>query len=299
MNRVRSTSHGDARRRTFEMLVRVLKAAVISAVVAAGLVVRSREAMSQTPDPTPTQVVTAAPMVISGPVWVSARPAFTTIRAFVGQTECASAESLLGIDTDVTEFTLLVPSSEEQPGCGTPGATVTFTVGDQPVDTTVSWEAGGSARIALVSGPAFARYYGTFTLARLDGLVEIEPLIAGEVCGEQYSSLRGEGPVYGYAVVVDPEVLKPGCGKPDAAVSFRLVRIDGAGRTPLATANETVAWETGIREVNLTFALAPAALPGTGFGAEAAPVAWLQRAAFVTLCGLLVVATAAFNGRRT
>ena len=59
------------------------------------------------------------------------------VEAFIGDTLCGRAErpGLPGV-------LLVVPSAELVPGCGTEGATVTFTVNGQPSEQTATWTAG-------------------------------------------------------------------------------------------------------------------------------------------------------------
>jgi hypothetical protein len=225
---------------------------------------------AQEPTPSAKPDEASASMTVWGPVWVDARPAGTTVRAFVGETECASIDSILPVDVYITTYHLVVPSSEERDGCGKPGAIITFTVGDAPVDGAAAWQSGGTARLDLVAGPPFARYSGEFTWPDATGTLAVEPLIGEQVCGEQLNPLLGGGPSYGYDVVVDPATLQPGCGVPGATVRFRLVRQEEGRRTVLADATGgEVTWEPGTQVTGhaLTFATPPnVVLPASGDG---------------------------------
>jgi hypothetical protein len=225
---------------------------------------------AQEPTPSAEPDEASASMTVWGPVWVDARPAATTIRAFVGETECAAEDSITPVDTYITTYRLVVPPAEERAGCGEPGAIINFTVGGAPVGTTAAWQSGGTARLDLVAGPPFARYSGEFTWSDATGALAVEPLIGERVCGEQLNPLQGEGPSYGYDVVVDPETLQTGCGVPGAIVRLRLVREEEGRRTVLADATGgEVTWEPGIQLTGhaLTFAATPnVVLPTTGDG---------------------------------
>jgi len=67
----------------------------------------------------------------------------------------------------------------------------------------------------------------------------VVPYVGGIVCGEQLDLYLGPDG-WSYQVAVDPEELKPGCGRPGATVTFRLVT-DGQGDGDLGASP----WETG------------------------------------------------------
>ena len=225
--------------------------------------------------PTPTNPGSPlAPMTVVGQTFVDARPSGDRVRAFIGATECGATGQQVGTDAGLG-FYLAVSAAGEKPGCGTPGVTVHFQIGDRSATQTLPWRAGvvrtsagGVENVVLVAGPAFARYSGSYRLASLSGWVVVEPLINGVVCGVSLIPTFGEGPTYDYEVVVDPAELTPGCGTPGATVSFRFA--DGEQRVPIADAIGTGVWQPGIfRTVNLAFpSTSLATLPPAGQGTD-------------------------------
>lgn len=232
-----------------------------------------------TPTPTPSPIPSATPeptvaasptpvergMMILGRTWVDARPSSADVRAFIGGVECASSQQV-GTDAGYT-FTLTIPAASERPGCGVPGATITFKVGDRDAPQTVTWQSGTTLFETLIAGPPFTLYAGTFTYRGPLAQIEVEPLINGVVCGIQLNPPLGEGPTWDFVVVVDPDVLRPGCGRPGVTVTFRLVRVTGTSRVPIADAAFNGVWGPGESlTAQLTFSAASstAALPATG-----------------------------------
>jgi hypothetical protein len=72
----------------------------------------------------------------------------TVVRAYVGGQECGEGETIFG-------WTFLaVESGAAQPGCGVPGATVTFTIAGVPANETVVWVSGSFARGVMITSSA-------------------------------------------------------------------------------------------------------------------------------------------------
>lgn len=267
-------------------------------------------ALAQEPSPTTgfeTPSAIAEPMTIYGTTWVNARPTGRTARAFIGGTECASSDTIFAVDTYVPSYELTVPSAEEKAECGVAGATITFTIDGQAAGETIEWEAGALAYLQLVAGPPFATYSGMFSspvpLEEL-GNAMVEPLISGQVCGEQINALQGEGPTWGVSVIVDPAELAPGCGRQGAHVQFRLVRIEDGRRTLLSGVTGDVVWEPGTHELEQVLAFQsppPQVLPTTGAGMSSAPEqSWRVAFAIGALGVMLVFAGLRFRvGRRS
>src|SRR5579884_3964565 len=85
-----------------------------------------------------------------GRATVSGRPAGgATINALVGGTTCGSATA-----DGSGNYRLDVLSSGERPGCGTDGATVTFTVAGQRASQTGTWKQGEFTPLDLTAAPA-------------------------------------------------------------------------------------------------------------------------------------------------
>jgi hypothetical protein len=136
----------------------------------------------------------------------------------------------------------------------------------------VTWEAESSISTSLVVGPAFARIIGTFTARDIEPLFHVVPMIGQRRCGVQLNPLRGEGPEYGFDIVVDPDALASGCGNPGDPVRFVLVDgHDPATGAIVAESARTVTWSpTVIDGIALEFErAAPALLPAAGTGPAA------------------------------
>lgn len=86
--------------------------------------------------------LTAAPPghTVSGTAVVSGQPAASTpVQAFVGQTLCGETT------TDMQgRFTLTVAPVSQQPGCGTNGAMIIFTIGGQRASQSLTFQSGGT-----------------------------------------------------------------------------------------------------------------------------------------------------------
>jgi hypothetical protein len=69
-----------------------------------------------------------------------------TVNAYIGSTRCGSGAVKSGV------YGINVVAVQDQPGCGTPGATVTFKVGDYWMNETGTWTTGIPQSINL-TGP--------------------------------------------------------------------------------------------------------------------------------------------------
>jgi glucan endo-1,3-alpha-glucosidase len=97
-----------------------------------------------TPTPSPTSAPTGswiAGMTVSGTAWLgwSYAPQGATVQALVGKTVCGQ-----GTVSTLGRFKLTVASTSQQPGCGTSGATVSFTVNSRAASPTTSFIPGAS-----------------------------------------------------------------------------------------------------------------------------------------------------------
>lgn len=264
-------------------------------------------ALAQEPSPAAdgaAAVTGSEAMTISGSTWVNARPASGTVRAFIGDTECASEESILFVDGAVPFFVATIPPENDLPGCGTDGATIRFTLNGQPAEPTVIWETGGSVNVQIFVGPPFAVYSGVFSspvpFEEL-GNAMVEPLISGQVCGKQLNALQGVGPTWGFSVVVDPAELVRGCGQPGAHVQFRLVRMEDGRRTVLSAVTGDVVWEPGTHELQQVLAFQPAPaqeLPPTGTGSTSTVQQWWRVALAIGAFGSLLILVGVHVGVR-
>ena len=182
-------------------------------------------------------------MTIGGHVWINARPAGGVITALIDGEVCAEESTLLP-PVGPPVMSLDVPPSAEKAGCGHAGATVVLEVNGTPAPQTVPWAGGQTALVEVVIGPPFGRYGGSFSYGGAIAQYDVVPLIDGHVCGEQLPWPRGgPAPVVFYEVVVDPDELRPGCGRPDAIVELR-VRITPPGGTTHEAALGSTAWQT-------------------------------------------------------
>jgi hypothetical protein len=190
-------------------------------------------------------------MKIVGTVSVNARASEATVRAYVGDTQCAETSSYFPADSYEAQFSVIVASSVVIPNCAQQGSEVRFTVDDELTDAKVAWQPGTArSDVVLVVGPAFARYTGSFQLdQRPEGSYPvIEAVVSGKVCGRQLNPPFATGDSYAYDVIVDPSAVTSGCGSDGATVDFQLVLIDSAdGETRLQTLHspETAVWTPG------------------------------------------------------
>lgn len=168
-------------------------------------------------------------MVVHGWVWLDARPVSGDIEAWIDGVLCGTAVSGEAVDDYVTGVSSLrIPAASKAPGCGTPGAVIRFRVAGRDANQSAVWQDGRQLRLDLVAGPSFAQYHGQFRAT--EPFDQVEPLIGGIPCGYQLNPLMGIGPEYGYHVVVYPESLRPGCGRPGAVVTFRHIARDDQGQ---------------------------------------------------------------------
>lgn len=191
--------------------------------------------------PTPTS--SSETMGLTGSVWVDARPATGEVLGFINGQQCGKGQSIvLASDppNPVPSFTLGIASGDAQRGCGVLGAAVTITINGRAVNDTVPWQPGFQQPVFLVAGPEFAIYYGTLKMdPGLPPPMRLLPYIDGTVCGQTVAGgFMPEDDVWWYQVVVDPEKLRPGCGRSGVNVEFRL-EVEGQGEIELGTS----AWE--------------------------------------------------------
>jgi hypothetical protein len=211
--------------------------AVLAGLVVVSLALGAGVARARTPTPTPT----VTPAATSTPVapawagsgasyfdvvlWVDGRQAPEPIVPRIGDVVCGGETQtpIMPPDSGVLYHFVRVESDTTVPGCGTPGATVTFFVGDRQADRTAEWRAGEDQSLTLLVGPPFARIWGNADLHLNTGGERLAPFIGQEVCGYQENSWQGAAPPFGYSVVVYPRELRAGCGVEGAQVSFKLL----------------------------------------------------------------------------
>jgi len=198
------------------------------------------------PDPVrhwPTPSSDSEPMSLSGEIYVDGRSASGTLVAFIGGQECGKGES--GFTEDRGFFVVTLTAATAQPGCGVPGAVVSFTMNRQAVNETVAWKPGvQDAVVAFSAGPAIAIYRGSFSLVpgfkplnpgSKPSLV-VTPYIDGLACGDAVDAGVNllDHARWAYQVVVGPEELRPGCGHDGASVVLQL-QVEGGPNIDLAT----------------------------------------------------------------
>jgi hypothetical protein len=194
----------------------------------------------------------------SGSAWVDAQPSFEAVTAKIGDTLCGEAFPV-SIGGGTPSFVLDVASDETIPGCGKAGAEVTFFIGGKRANQTAQWQAteGLISLGYLVVGPPFAVFGGKVSLPDPPSQQTVVPFIGDTSCGYQTNPWVGEGPVYGYAVVVYPKELVEGCGVDGAEVTFKLV--NEQTRQVVAEAMGRAIWRPMASEgdVNLVFTRVP------------------------------------------
>jgi hypothetical protein len=181
-------------------------------------------------------------------------PEGTLVQALIGATVCD--EYTLGVGPSSgrrgpfvvyshmqpNTIPLVVPSANEKEGCGSEGATITFTIGNRPANETKAWYSGDQPGMTLTTGPPYAQYSGTVRVGgqEVHGSA-VKAYVADTFCGEA-EGLRGT-----YGVIVPPAELKPGCGEEGAVVRFMIGEDE---------ADQIAQWAAGRHELNLTAAAA-------------------------------------------
>ncbi len=177
-----------------------------------------------------------------------------------------------------------VKSDALVPGCGKPGATITFLVDGKPADRIAEWsdaekqyvpitegpkwEPGTLGSLTLIVGPPFARIWGMADLQLRTGDEKIIPYVGDTACGYLETSWMGASPPYGYTVAVYSRDLQPGCGYEGATITFK--EFDAVGKVLLATSNQTATWHawdgtsSSMQKADLT--LMPVAPTGMSVG---------------------------------
>jgi hypothetical protein len=200
-------------------------------------------------------------MLVAGNVWLHGLGTYETVEAFVGLTECGSAQPIQIIDAYDTSYSISIAGAVKKNGCAEDGSVVTFTVGGVKADQTVVWHEKAYARLNLVAGGSFDRIGGSVTSPNLSGALAVEPLIGDVLCGYQLNAFQGEGPEWGFDVVVFSDQIYPGCGHPGAEITLRIVDKDSNANVTkvLAMAEETIPWQiwdpdqTNARPVDVHF----------------------------------------------
>jgi hypothetical protein len=145
------------------------------------------------------------------------------------------------------KYVLAISSEVDQPGCGVPGSPITITLNGEPLNDIVLWEPGFHEDKRLVAGPAFATYFGTFSVGTREvSSAKVMPYVGDVACGEQLSGAFEPGEI-AYFVVVDSDELHRGCGAPGSGITFR-AEVDGLGVVDLGTEPWTTP-DTVIREI--------------------------------------------------
>lgn len=87
------------------------------------------------------------PATFYGSVTIDGQPAATgtEVRALIGTTDCTQAapgERPVFRDGDAAAYVVAVLHESQRPGCGRPGATVTFTIDGRPALQSATWQPG-------------------------------------------------------------------------------------------------------------------------------------------------------------
>jgi len=192
-------------------------------------------------------------MGIVGRIWLDGQRVSGEVLAFINGQQCGRGKA----EGTPPKPLLLLPISSDahQPGCGVPGATITFTINGRAANETVAWKPGITQQmVTLSAGPRIAIYQGTLRIDRgRPPPMRVVPYIGGVVCGAAVAPwfLITDDARWSYEVVVDPDGLRLGCGRAGVDVTLRL-QVAGQPDIDLAT----VPWEalppTQILTVDLT-----------------------------------------------
>lgn len=198
--------------------------------------------IEQTPFPTvgfPSPASVSEAMLLGGGVWIDARPASGEVIALIGGIECGRGQSGVLHGGDPPTFLIEIASDAERPGCGTAGASVTIVVNGRVVNETVVWAPGYQQPVNLVAGPPFGNYFGKLQFNGIAPRAVVRAYVDDVLCGEDPTVIaRGAGTAT-YHVVVEPDALRPGCGRDGVVVSLRLT-VEGQAEAEI----HHVAWDT-------------------------------------------------------
>jgi hypothetical protein len=233
------------------------------------------------------------PAFFMGLVWLDGTepPMGTLVQAFVGGTECGQggrttiggnvAGQWPGGFIGRAMYLMSVSSSDERPGCGTEGATISFSIGGREAHQTGQWKSGESQVLHLTAGAQPAIFSGVVTIdgGPVDRDIPIQALIGDVLCGDLRVAHDSEPPLmeeseYRHLAVL-PSEARAGCGTEGAPIRFLVKGIE---------AKETAVWEPGFHTLDLLITTAPEktatpipeALPETGSGRDDGPgLPWL------------------------
>lgn len=206
-------------------------------------------AAASTPLPSPTPGFASLPtassnaetMVLSGNLWVDARPGSGDVIAYVGEQECGRGQTLRLGDDPMPFLFIRILSNSDRTGCGVPGARVTVALNGRLMNDTVEWRPGQQQPVDLVAGPPFARISGELRFDDTPESYEILPYIDDVLCGQQLPTAPPrQGQALRWEVVVDPKDLKAGCGRAGAVVELR---VSVAGQRTMVL--YAIPWNTG------------------------------------------------------
>lgn len=218
-------------------------------------------APTETPEPAPTTrapirtglapgfspAPDSDPMFLTGSIFVDARPYYGEVVASINGVECGRGQAgrvQSEPPSDSSTYIIQIASSATKPGCGTPGAIMTFTAAGRVMNDTVEWAPGYRHLITLIAGPLWATFYGQVLVAGNPEGVKLLAFIDGVLCGEAPVERVLYPSDIHYAVVVDPAELRPGCGRDEVPVTL-LFRAEGYPDVAL----DTLPWRTGTVEL--------------------------------------------------
>lgn len=186
-------------------------------------------------------------MRVSGAITTGTAPAQygARVEAFVGPTRCGRTTAT-GLLSSI-RYVMTVNSADQQTGCGTPGATVTFTVNGQTATPTTSFVSGGDVVVDLStganapsptptisptpSGTPTPTPDGGLSPMRVSGRVTVDgaPARTGTIVEAFVGATRcGQATVTNfllyssYSLSVNSMTQQPGCGTADATVVYRV-----------------------------------------------------------------------------
>lgn len=158
------------------------------------------------------------------------------VAAYIGSTLCAQKSTVSGVPGPIGYSLLIVPLASHTPGCGTPGATITFSVDGRRAVQLAHWSPGFhqlDLSVGMVPGYIWAPS-GRACVDSNCGSVggkEVVATINGTECGRANVVSVVDGPVESfYFLDVFGAEHTPGCGTEGAVVQLTL---DGrlVGRT--------------------------------------------------------------------
>ncbi len=262
-------------------LITILLAAFVGTAAHAAA---TAHAAIPTPTSAPTTTPTALPFAaFFGYAYLDGQISSGPVTARIGHQTCGTATILPASEVGYS-YRLEIASDETTPGCGRPGAPITFFVAGQQAAQTGLWQPDSGTPLNLVAGTPFAVFVGNLPLDSDFESAQLRAFSGSQPCRQFFSTPQGG---YTLNVLATPGT---GCGTEGAPINFKLV--DSQGNV-VSVANETATWHawdgsvSDAQQLNLTFGASTSIRVGSvGEGPESSESPWLRLSVGLALLGL-------------